>query len=272
MKRYTQFEELVMSDFEVDEWPHPRHNHNHFEIVYIAKGCGKHHLNDIDFCYKKGDLFLLGPDDEHEFEIKQSTRFIYFKFTKLYFNNYYELPLPGEWNKDVDHLLYYPERKKGSLLKLKEDKLLVHQLMEIMVSEYNSTRLLNHKIILQIFSVIILVLKRNSNACSHIAADKSEKTGMAQELIEYIELHIYNPGKLTLKAMAAHFNYSTNYIGMLFKEKVGSSLRDYVNNFRLQLISQRLEHGTVGMKQIAAEFGFVDESHLYKFIKKNNLR
>ena len=272
MRRYNQFEDLVVTDFEVDEWPHPRHNHNHFEIVFIAKGCGRHLLNDIDFHYKKGDLFLLGPDDEHEFKVKQTTRFIYFKFTKLYFNAHADLPQPGEWNKDVDHLLNYPERKTGSLLKIKEDKIMVHQLMEMLVAEYESSRLLNKKVVFQIFSIVMLILKRNSHACSPIAVQKSSARGMAQELIEYIELHIYDPAKLTLKSMSDHFNYSSNYIGMLFKEKVGTSLREYVNDFRLQLIKQRLSHGTVALKQIASEFGFVDESHLYKFIKKNNLR
>ncbi|MBL3655170.1 helix-turn-helix domain-containing protein [Fulvivirga sediminis] len=272
MKRYTQFEDLVITDFEVDKWPHPRHNHNHFEIVYIAKGCGRHYLNDIDFCYKKGDLFLLGPDDEHEFKVKQTTRFIYFKFTKLYFNAHTDLPLPGDWNKDIDYLISHPERKTGSLLQFKEDKLMVHQLMEMVVQEYQNTRLLNKKIIFQIFSIVMLILKRNSHACSAKAMDRPASRGVAQDLIEYIELHIYDPAKLTLKAMSAHFNYSDNYIGMLFKEKVGTSLREYVNNFRQQLIRQRLSHGTVAMKQIASEFGFVDESHLYKFIKKNNLR
>ena len=266
MKRYKQFDSLVVADFEVDQWQHPLHNHNHFEIIFIGRGKGIHKLNGVEHLYGQGDLFLLGPEDEHEFQVKERSRFIYFKFTKLYIAGNTELPLPNQWNRDVDQLLASPERKKGNLLHSEEDRALAGELMEMIVAEYQGGKVLGQKIIYQLFSIIMLLLKRNRKAFEHTAA-LPEQAGIAEEIMEYIALNIYDPDKLKLKSLAEHFHYSPNYIGMLFKEKVGSTLRDYVGRYRFKLIEQRLQQGKLGMKQIAAEFGFVDESHLYKFIK-----
>lgn len=269
MKRYKQFDSLVIDDFQVEEWNHPLHNHNHFEIVFIRAGRGIHHLNQVASPYREGDLFLLGPEDEHRFEVRQRSRFTYFKFTRRYLTHHPDLPVPNHWNRDVDRLLHHSERKKGNLLRSAADRQLVRALMPMIVHEYRSRPALHQKIIFQLFSVIMLIIKRNGKAYE-LPDTPRERSGIAEEIMEYIELNIYDPQKLTLKNLARQFHYSSNYIGLLFKEKVGSSLREYVSHYRYKLIEQRLTHSQISMKQLADEFGFVDESHLHKFVKNRS--
>ena len=190
MKRYKQFDSLVVDDFEVAEWQHPLHNHNHFEMIFIAGGKGIHHLNKAKTPYAEGDLFLLGPEDEHRFEVKSKSRFIYFKFTKPYITSHSEDPLPGQWNRDVDQLLYQPERKKGNLLKSQSDRVLVKKLMEMIVSEYRQGNVLNTRIIFQLFSVVILIIKRNGKAYENHSKVR-EFAGVAEEIRDYLDQHIY---------------------------------------------------------------------------------
>ncbi len=71
MKRFKQFTSFIISDFTTNVWTHPRHNHNHYELIFIEKGAGKHKINKNEIAYEKGALFLLGPDDSHEFEKKK---------------------------------------------------------------------------------------------------------------------------------------------------------------------------------------------------------
>ncbi|MEK6477442.1 AraC family transcriptional regulator [Catalinimonas sp. 4WD22] len=266
MKRYKQFDSLQVHDFEVDKWSHPLHNHNHFELIFIVSGKGTHHLNGVESTYAPGHLFLLGPEDAHKFKVVDRTRFIYFKFTKSYLHHHHDLPVPELWNRDLDQLLYSPERKKGNLLSSASDQTLIKSLLLIIVEEYHQKNVLNQKIIFQLFSVVMLIIKRNSQAYT-LQKPAQPATGIAEEIMGYVEMNIYDPKKLTLKNLADHFHYSPNYIGMLFKEKVGTTLRDYVSHYRYKLIEQRLKYSQTGMKQIASEFGFVDESHLHKFIK-----
>lgn len=267
-QRYKQFHQLVIDDFEAEKWPHPRHNHNHYELIFIAAGAGIHALNALSIPYKKGDLYLLGPEDEHEFSIQQKSRFIYFKFTGLYASHQPDIAIPANWNKEVDALLHSPLRKNGNLLHHENDRKLVQQLMEVIVAEDAHETLLHEKIIFQLFSTIMLIIKRNKQL-QPVARENKEKSGFARQLVEYIALNIYTPKLITHKALGEYFNYSPYYIGALFKDTMGMSLREYIRKFRLQLIKDRLQHKATTKKEVAAEFGFTDESHLYKFLKSD---
>ncbi|MDZ4329797.1 MAG: AraC family ligand binding domain-containing protein, partial [Flavobacterium sp.] len=87
MPKLNQFETLVIDEFEEDKFHLPTHSHTYYEIIYIVKGNGIHHLNNNLLSYKTGDLFVISPDDEHYFDIKKSTRFVFIKFTDNYFNS-----------------------------------------------------------------------------------------------------------------------------------------------------------------------------------------
>ena len=269
MKRYKQFDHLIVEDFEGDEWPHPRHNHNHFEIAFIFSGKGSHHLNGVESVYKGGDLFLLGPEDVHEFTVQEKTRFIYFKFTKLYLTETADESTPEQWNRHIDQLLYQPERKKGNLLHDDYDRERVGDLMELISHEFYEKRSLHYNVIFQLFTAVTLIIKRNAQAFEMADPESRKNKGIAQNMLEYIESNIYDPSRLTLQSLADEFHYSPNYVGTFFKEQVGLPFSEYVTEYRLKLIQQRLKHSQIRMKQIAVEFGFVDESHLNKFIKRN---
>ncbi|RAV28919.1 AraC family transcriptional regulator [Sinomicrobium soli] len=265
MKRYKQFDSLVINDFTTSVWEHPLHNHNHYEFIFIAGGKGMHHLNKRLLPYQKGCLYLLGPEDEHEFLIDEETHFVYFKFTKLYLDSFRNEDA-GEWNRDIDILLKIQEHKRGNLLTDAGDMVLTGHLFEIIAEEYRCNHLLSKKIIFQLFKSIILVVKRNKVGYG-IKTGRDTMPGITGELLEYIELHIYEPKMLTKKEIAGHFHYSPHYIGAFFKEKIGTSLKDYIRQYRYTLLEQRLKHGHHSTKQLALEFGFTDESHLHKFVK-----
>jgi AraC family L-rhamnose operon regulatory protein RhaS len=87
-----------------------------------------------------------------------------------------------------------------------------------------------------------------------------------QAVFCYLHKHIYTPGKLKSSIMASHFNMAPDYIGPYFKRNAGLTLRDYIGNYRKILIRQRLDSGNFTLKQIAAEFGLTDESHVSKVL------
>ncbi len=265
MKRYTQFDQLVIQDFERSRWNHPLHKHNHFEIIFIAKGTGIHHLNKQLIPYKKGDLFLLGPDDEHEFIIHDHTRFIYLKFTNLYIDSK-DVDNPSQWNKDIDLILRSRKYNSGNILKNKSDRTTVENIMMLIISEFKRNEILSKQIIFQHFKALVLIIKRNQLSGGSKGIHKNTSS-IAGELFEYIELNIYNPPMLTQKCIADHFNLSPNYIGAFFKDKIGTPLKKYIQEYRYSLLEQRVKSGQISTKQLAIDFGFTDESHLHKFVK-----
>ncbi len=265
MKRYTQFDELKIEDFEREAWKHPLHKHNHFEIIFIAHGSCIHHLNGQMLPYNEGHLYLLGPEDEHEFIIEQKTRFIYYKFTNLYLDTK-DVDDPIQWNRDVDAILRSAHAPKGNLLHHKNDQTVVKQLLELVVDEYKRNELLSKKIILQYFKALVLILKRNLK-CSASQAHIKGANFMTNDILEYIDLNVYAPKMLTQKQIAAHFHLSPNYVGTYFKDKVGVALKKYIQQYRFNLLEQRLHSGQSSTQQLAIDFGFTDESHLHKFVK-----
>ncbi|HAK29934.1 MULTISPECIES: helix-turn-helix domain-containing protein [Sphingobacterium] len=68
--------------------------------------------------------------------------------------------------------------------------------------------------------------------------------------------------------MAEHFNIANDYLGIYFKRQAGITLREYIQNYRNTLIRQRIATGRVTLKEIVAEFGLTDVSHLNKIIHK----
>lgn len=268
MKRYNQFNKLVVSDFETAVWEHPAHKHNHFEIIFIVHGSGIHRLNHRSFQYKKGHLYLLGPEDEHEFIVQEKTRFIYFKFTGFYLNTT-DVDDPSQWNMDVDLILKSKQRRQGNILKLENDVELVKNILFLVTEEYQKNEFLNQKIIFQFFKALVLIIKRNLHQQPGTRIRQSSGK-VIENILEYIELNIYDPQQLMQKTIAENFHFSPNYIGIYFKEKVGTPMKQYIQEYRYNLLKQRISNGQMSTKQLVIDFGFTDESHLNKFLKKQS--
>ncbi|KOP37787.1 AraC family transcriptional regulator [Flavobacterium sp. WLB] len=265
MPKLNQFETLVIHEFEDEKFHLPPHTHTYYEIIYIKKGSGVHHLNNNLLPYKSGDLFVISPEDEHYFDIKKSTRFVYIKFTDNYFNSKQNLTCD-------EFLIHTPENfmrdklLKETVLKLDDPcKTILKNTIEN-ITAYNcktdvSTSPIIFYQILSIFGVIKETIK-----CMNL---RMESTHIDNEQIAtYIHQNIYNPKLVQIKVIASHFNIAETYFSAYFKRTFSISYRDYINNLRTTLIEKRIHNDKLSIKQIAYEFGFTDESHLSNYFKK----
>lgn len=269
MPKLKQFDTLVILDFEEKDFHLQTHGHNYYEIVYIFKGIGIHLLNNNRLPYSTGDLFVIAPDDEHYFDIEEYTRFICIKFTDSYFRG------KRDWVSDSS-LAIKPESIMCNKL-LKEIKLVFDENGKTMLRHTIDNIILYrryHNIassvfifyqILSVFGLIKETLVRMDLRIDHGQPDK-------ERLISYIHQHIYNPERVQIKQIAAHFNIATSYFSAYFKRNFDISYREYISKYRLALIDKRLASGQLTLKQIANEFGFNDESHFSHFYKnKRNI-
>lgn len=266
MQRYTQFDPLIITSIETDQWAHPLHNHNHFELIYISEGKGTHFLNNKQIPYTKGSLFLLGPEDAHKFQIEQKTTFIYLKFTSAYFNTHPDGGPDWEW-RDKFHLLFrHADKNPGNLLYGEEDKNLMDHLFQAALLARKKKESLYEFLIYQLISFVLTLVKKHYAPVSF--SENAVNRPVLEGMILYIDEHIQEPKKLTLSTLADTFHYSPNYIGILFREKTGITLTKYINKQRLKLIERQLKYEKNSLKQVVYDFGFTDESHLNKFFKR----
>lgn len=262
MKRYRQFEPLLISDFETSNWQHPEHNHNHYEIIYIKKGSGEHVINQAPSPYQEGDIFLLGPEEAHYFEIDVQTHFVYIKFTDLYLHKD-----GGSTNNYVQNLEYLIKSRETHLAGFKlsdNDQHTVALLFDVMIS-LKSDALRNEELIWMQILALSHILKRNMPELMPFGNRNKDM----QAIFCYIHKNIYSPDQLRASIMGENFNLTADYIGPYFKRNTGTTLREYIQNYRKTLIKQRITSGRYSLKQIAAEFGLTDESHVSKIISSS---
>ncbi|QEC44300.1 AraC family transcriptional regulator [Pseudobacter ginsenosidimutans] len=261
MKQYRQFEPVLVSDFEVKEWHHPVHTHNHYEIIYISKGKGIHHVNQSSLAYGAGNVFFIGPDDEHYFDIHQTTRFVYVKFTDEYMHQ-----LDTHYFSGIRQLEYLIKRRDVHFSGFRfssSDQQTVNHLFRVIMSLKDDPAGNEHLIWMQLIS-IASILQRNLPEMMDTAGQPKNM----QALFCYIHKFIYSPAKLRATVLARQFNSTEDYIGRYFRKHAGITLRDYVQEYRNTLIRKRLDNGEYSLKQIAAEFGLTDESHVSKLLKR----
>lgn len=63
---------------ELEQFPKTIRKNNFFELIYIVDGTGIQIINDNKFQYRKGNLFLVTPQDVHLFEVLTPTKFFFF--------------------------------------------------------------------------------------------------------------------------------------------------------------------------------------------------
>lgn len=262
MKRYIQHEFLKISHFESKKWEHPVHNHNHFEIIFIHSGKGIHHLSGNSQPYSGYSLFLLTPSDYHSFEIKEKTLFTFLKFTNVYLNGIGNIQVQSNWNQHMDELLMYQAGQHVSLLQNEKDAVKTDELLKIIVDEWKGTKNETNETIFFLIQAILAIIKRNISSTNFKSGNDRTAT-----IINYIHKNIYNQEATQAEHLADVFGFSKNYFGIYFKDQTGVNLRDYINSYKLNLITNRLKYSSFSIKEICNELGFSDLSHFNKFFK-----
>lgn len=263
MKR-TQFEPLVIHDYEESVFHLPAHSHTYYEMIYIVTGKGVHRINSNLLPYQEGDLFLISPEDEHHFEIVEPTHFTFIKFTDSYFSRKNHLAPDAFLTTSPEEMMRNKLLKEVKLVMNEPCTSILRNTIANLVA-YNCRKDIatSPLVYYQLLSVFGLVKEAAAKLKVRIDNGQPDK----EELISYIHQHVYEPQLIQIKNIAAYFNIGLNYFSNYFRNNFEMSYRDYVNTYKTQLIEKRILSGAVTMKEIAGEFGFTDESHLSNFFK-----
>ncbi len=249
----------------MDQFPRTVYRNNYFTLIYIVEGTGLQYTNNLSFQYRKGNLFLITPEDSYSFTITTTTQFFF-----LHFSNRYVKPRANQdndWVQRMEFILQNASHRPGCILKNKVDKPMVATLVESIVKEMEQEQLYHHKIIQQIVNTLIIVVARN--IALKLPKKVKENTGeVVLDILQYIQLHIGDPEKLKSPHISKQLGISLHYLGRYFKKQTGETLQQYITHYKLRLIETRLLHSDKRIGEIAAELQFTDESHLNRLFKK----
>jgi AraC-like DNA-binding protein len=255
--------ELILKEF-MDECPRGKHAHTFFEVIYIVAGTGRQCINDTEVRYRPGNLFVVAPNDTHTFKIETTSRFFFIRFN----NGYVQASKQDkELVQRLELILQNARHEPGCLLRNEADERAVAQLMQIILHEHLRKDLYHKELIGQLVNTLLVIIARNiSQAFPAVIDETSEEKAI--DILQYIQSNIYYPEKLRVEAISAYLGLSETYLGRYFKKHAHETLQQYILNYKLKLVENRLVHSQMRIKEIADEFGFTDKSHLNRIFKK----
>lgn len=268
MKRYIQHEPIRIQQVELTQWTLPIHTHNHFELVYIRGGNGDHIINGHRLPYQSGDVFFLGPSDNHFFNIHTRTTFGFLSFTEFYLADLLENV--RSWKSGEEWQLTVFQSLSGSIDMDATDRRHLNGLFEILLVEQLNHHELASSLMFKSLVMAILNLIERQFTRHQLKAVKAVSTtsDLVQQMFLYICQHIQEPNQLRMDRLADVFHYSPRHLSALFKQEVGESLQEYIIRYKLNLVEKQLHLNTLTISQIADELGFTDVCHLNKLFKR----
>jgi len=250
---------------ELDRYPKTNRSKNFFELIYIVDGTGVQYINRNSFNYRKGNLFLITPEDTHSFEISTMSRFFFLRFNEYYVRS--NISKDKDAVQRLEYILKNASHRPGCILKNKADKPLIASLVDSIIRENINQQIYYSKIIEQIVNTVITVVARN--IALKLPKNLKENTGEpVLEILHYIQENIFEPKMLQVEKMSKNLGISIAYLGRYFKKQTGETLQQYISNYKLRLIETRLLHSDMRINEIAFELNFTDESHLNRMFKK----
>ncbi len=225
---------------------------SHYRICVVISGEFRIATSNCSYSLNPGDLFFLAPNVLYSaFSYQPVNCFLYLDFTVDEEADFVELLRL----RDVIHL--------SKLIDQRQQSNLIH-LDQTVKNHYPGTYLMVECMLIRILIVMLNRLQEEPTFLVHHAQNAKEK--LLAACTDYIENHLTEP--ITVRQIAAHFNYSENYIYKIFQETLHLSCRDYILEYRLNQALQDLKSSALSISEIAARNGFSSVYHFSGSFKK----
>lgn len=270
MKRKQLYQPIEFFVSENENWQEHALVYHFFEIIQIMEGSGERIVNENNYAYKQGDIFLFTPLDCRGFKSIVPTKFCSIRFSEVFLASDIDSVVRNnslDWLKQLEQIFYHHNRFESVVIRSANDSQMIANLISNIIIESNQKGLYSEKNIQYYITLILNILSRNVVAKSTKEITQNEEP-LINKILTYIKQNIGNTEKLKVKNLSKMFNLSQNYIGEYFKKLTGENLQRYVFLYKMRCIEQRLLYSDYTISQIANELGFTDESHLSRQFKK----
>lgn len=265
-KRFFSASSFNVFELDLEFWDYPKHRHNFFELIFIVSGSGTHQLNESIFKYNQGDLFLLTPNDEHEFIVNEQTVFGYLKFTEQLFLEKTELVSDFKWRKKIDALVLHSNSIPGSIMNNEPDRESVFLLFQLIKKEFKNPKTYGRSILLELFGALLMIISRNISN-DNLTLTFSEKDKV-DAILTYVRQNVLDNEKIKISEIAKEFNMSPNYVSVFIKKHAGISIQQYAIQTKMKMAERLLKQTSLNFSEIAQKMCFTDSSHFTKTFKK----
>ncbi|MBC9914398.1 helix-turn-helix domain-containing protein [Chitinophaga varians] len=267
---YRPFDLQVSAE---EQWEKRPLVYHFFEIVHILEGSGSREVNRNKLTFSQGDTFLFTPLDCRGFHSEMPTRFCSIRFSEIFISQYKQAQDQERalrWLKQLEHIFFQHNRFQCIQITDPGDHRIIGQLIQSMIEEHDQQKEHYQENMQHFISLLLNILARNVADSSRESAGNTAEEPLINRMLVHIHTHIGEPDQLKMDFLAASFHLSANYVSEYFKKFTGVGLQQYISQYRIKLVEQRLLNSVLTIGQIADEFGFTDESHLNRVFRKHH--
>lgn len=105
--------------------------------------------------------------------------------------------------------------------------------------------------------------------CEYINIQRKEdKDNLKEKLLEYVHNNLTN-GDLSQTIIADYLGVSAPYLSKFFKNEIGMSMVDYINQLRIEKVKEMLKNTEMTLTEIAHKTGYTSSKTLIRIFKQH---
>lgn len=245
----------------------PLHWHNDMEIIYVKKGRGEVDLDLRPHPAKAGDILLVPPGRLHAIrqwkDCSMEYENIIFQLSLLmnaptdFCGEHFFAPLlQGRVDLPAHISCEHPLHSRLS------DCLDEIDLFSAQGDDLSALAIKSR--LFELFRLIFSWQKQNMSA--PVSVPRSKSLDLVKVLLKYIESHYQE--RLTIGKMADICGFSQSHFMKFFKQTMGVSFIEYLNDYRLTMAARLLLASSDTIVAIASECGFENLSYFNRMFRR----
>ena len=228
------------------------HWHDCYEIEYIVSGRATERINDCEYEAIPRDIFLLTPNDFHQFvDYTENITIVNIMF-----------PEEIIW----EQLLSKLETKAFNMnvfARLEEDESeKVKALVSVFEKEIEQKKSGYVQNVHSIINIIVSIILRERFKENNVGGQYSS----VKRAIDYIKNNFQKP--LTLVDVAKEVNLEPNYFSSIFSKKLKTTFKSFLNEIRLNNAVKELKNSEKSILDICYSSGYGSISNFNRMFKK----
>lgn len=238
----------------VDDFPF--HWHDDTEILFVLKGKIDITIDNETTTLDEGKIFIINSGEFHFIHsIVPRSQLLLLQFDMEYFRKYNLQP------EDLIFNITYTKEEGSKRSAYNSLRFLLASIMKTVINKEEPQSLIIEKYLLDL--IITLINNFKAIPSSLTLGNREERL---TEIVKYVSEH-YMDQNLSIEQIADNFHLNYQYISRYVKEKLGTSLKKFIDNTRLNRSLMALKTTNDRVVDIALRNGFPDAKAYYRVFK-----
>ncbi len=217
--------------------PTTLHNHDGYEIILFLGGDAKIIVESEEKQLERGNLLFIPPYFFHGIKVTNME-----DYERIVLNLRPQiLERLGDDETNFSELTDAGKKNKLNLVTLKDDALAETEKLMDRLSEAIGSSSYGHNVLAKAYLTEFLVKIFNYTDRHPTPDYENTMSPTVKKIYKYIEKNLRN--ELTVEIIAEELHHNSGYLGRIFKETTGSSLKYYINAKKIALAQQLLREG-----------------------------